>query len=174
MLRSTSLDGSPAAPPEGHDADAAGTAATVLSLGDLVAMCVIGFMTIGTRSTAVFQNHCCRSGDEPGNDFVHHRREYLAEWTPAAFRRLYYGPLWRPWPVHCQRSALWSGHWAHWPHPERLVLARYLRRTGRGCQCRSVDGSTNALLAQWFKDWRALAMSINNAGGAVGPVRRRS
>jgi MFS family permease len=29
---------------------------------------------------------------------------------------------------------------------------------------------TNALLAQWFKDWRALAMSINNAGGAVGTL----
>ena len=28
---------------------------------------------------------------------------------------------------------------------------------------------TNALLAQWFKDWRAL-MSINNAGGAVGTL----
>jgi MFS family permease len=29
---------------------------------------------------------------------------------------------------------------------------------------------TNALLAQWFKDWRALAMSINNAGGALGTL----
>ncbi len=29
---------------------------------------------------------------------------------------------------------------------------------------------TNALLAQWFKDWRAFAMSINNAGGAVGTL----
>jgi MFS family permease len=29
---------------------------------------------------------------------------------------------------------------------------------------------TNALLAQWFRDWRALAMSINNASAAVGQL----
>ena len=28
----------------------------------------------------------------------------------------------------------------------------------------------NALVAQWFKDWRALAMGINNAGGALGTL----
>jgi MFS family permease len=29
---------------------------------------------------------------------------------------------------------------------------------------------TNALLAHWFRDWRALAMSINNASAAVGQL----
>jgi MFS family permease len=29
---------------------------------------------------------------------------------------------------------------------------------------------TNALLAQWFRDWRALAMSINNASAAIGQL----
>jgi len=28
----------------------------------------------------------------------------------------------------------------------------------------------NALVAQWFRDWRAFAMGINNAGGAVGTL----
>src|SRR5437763_2239514 len=28
----------------------------------------------------------------------------------------------------------------------------------------------NALVAQWFRDWRALAMGINNAGSAVGTL----
>jgi len=29
---------------------------------------------------------------------------------------------------------------------------------------------TNALVAQWFRDWRAFAMGINNAGGALGTL----
>src|ERR671924_382490 len=29
---------------------------------------------------------------------------------------------------------------------------------------------TNALVAQWFRDWRALAMSINNASAALGQL----
>jgi MFS family permease len=29
---------------------------------------------------------------------------------------------------------------------------------------------TNALVAQWFRDWRALAMGINNAGAALGSL----
>ena len=29
---------------------------------------------------------------------------------------------------------------------------------------------TNALVAQWFRDWRALAMSINNASAAIGQL----
>ena len=138
----------------------------------LVAMCVIGFMTIGTRSTVssflktiiadlgtnretislIVATNIWLSGLlQPFAGYVMDRFGARGLFTASvAFYGLGIGLI-----------GLTQSVW--------YLLVIYGVLVGAASAGASMS-LTNALLAQWFKDWRALAMSINNAGGAVGTL----
>ena len=139
----------------------------------LVAMCVIGFMTIGTRSTVssflktiiadLGTNRETISFIVADNIWLSGLLQPFAGYIMDRFgaRGLFTASV-----------ALYGrGHWAHWSYATVSGTCSSVYGVLVGAASAGASMSlTNALLAQWFKDWRALAMSINNAGGAVGTL----
>ena len=138
----------------------------------LIAMCVIGFMTIGTRSTVssflktiiadlgtnretisfIVATNIWLSGLlQPFAGYVMDRFGARGLFTTSV---ALYG-------VGIGLIGLTHSVW--------YLLVIYGVLVGAASAGASMS-LTNALLAQWFKDWRALAMSINNAGGALGTL----
>jgi MFS family permease len=138
----------------------------------LVAMCVIGFMTIGTRSTVssflktiiadLGTNRETISFIVAANIWLSGLLQPFAGYTMDRFgaRGLFtvgvalYG-------LGIGLIGLTQSVW--------YLFVIYGVLVGAASAGASMS-LTNALLAQWFKNWRALAMSINNAGGAVGTL----
>src|SRR4026209_1373292 len=138
----------------------------------LVAMCVIGFMTIGTRSTvsSFLKTIIADLGTN---------RETIPFVVPT---NIWLSGLLQPFAGYvmdrCGARGLFTASVAVYGLGIGLIgltqsvsylLVIYGVLIGAASAGASMS-LTNALLAQWFKDWRALAMSINNAGGALGTL----
>ena len=138
----------------------------------LVAMCVIGFMTIGTRSTvsSFLKTIIADLGTN---------RETISFVIAA---NIWLSGLLQPFAGYIMdrfgARGLFTASVALYglgigliglTHSVWYLLVIYGVLVGAASAGASMS-LTNALLAQWFKDWRALAMSINNAGGAVGTL----
>jgi len=138
----------------------------------LVAVCLIGFMTVGTRATL-------------GNFF----KGIIADlsWDRGTISFVVAINLWISGLLQPFTGHLMDRFGARW------LLAISVTVYGLGVALIGFTNSfayllviygivvgaanagssmslTNALLAQWFRDWRALAMSINNASAAVGQL----
>ena len=138
----------------------------------LVAMCVIGFMTIGTRATAssFLKTIIADLGTNRGTiSFI-------------VATNIWLSGLLQPFAGYIMdrfgTRGLFTASVALYglgigliglTHSVWYLLVIYGVLVGAASAGASMS-LTNALLAQWFKDWRALAMSINNAGGAVGTL----
>jgi MFS family permease len=138
----------------------------------LVAMCVIGFMTIGTRSTvsSFLKTIIADLGTN---------RETISFIVAA---NIWLSGLLQPFAGYVMdrfgARGLFTASVALYglgigliglTHSVWYLFVIYGVLVGAASAGASMS-LTNALLAQWFKDWRALAMSINNAGGAVGTL----
>jgi MFS family permease len=138
----------------------------------LVAMCVIGFMTIGTRSTvsSFLKTIIADLGTN---------RETISFVIAA---NIWLSGILQPFAGYIMdrfgARGLFTASVALYglgigliglTHSVWYLLVIYGVLVGAASAGASMS-LTNALLAQWFKDWRALAMSINNAGGAVGTL----
>ena len=138
----------------------------------LVAMCVIGFMTIGTRSTvsSFLKTIIADLGTN---------RETISFVIAA---NIWLSGLLQPFAGYIMdrfgARGLFTASVALYglgigliglTHSVWYLFVIYGVLVGAASAGASMS-LTNALLAQWFKDWRALAMSINNAGGAVGTL----
>jgi MFS family permease len=138
----------------------------------LVAMCVIGFMTIGTRSTvsSFLKTIIADLGTN---------RETISF---VVATNIWLSGLLQPFAGYvmdrCGARGLFTASVAVYGLGIGLIgltqsvsylLVIYGVLIGAASAGASMS-LTNALLAQWFKDWRALAMSINNAGGALGTL----
>jgi len=138
----------------------------------LVAMCVIGFLTIGTRSTVssflktiiadLGTNRETISFIVATNIWLSGLLQPFAGYIMDRFgaRGLFMVSV----PLYGLGIGLIGLTYNVW-----YLLIIYGVLVGAASAGASMS-LTNALLAQWFKDWRALAMSINNAGGAVGTL----
>jgi len=138
----------------------------------LVAMCVIGFLTIGTRSTVssflktiiadLGTNRETISFIVATNIWLSGLLQPFAGYIMDRFgaRGLFMASV----PLYGLGIGLMGLTHSVW-----YLLVIYGVLVGVASAGASMS-LTNALLAQWFKDWRALAMSINNAGGAVGTL----
>jgi MFS family permease len=138
----------------------------------LVAMCVIGFLTIGTRSTvsSFLKNIIADLGTNretisfivATNIWLSGLLQPFAGYIMDRFgaRGLFMVSV----PLYGLGIGLIGLTHSVW-----YLLVIYGVLVGAASAGASMS-LTNALLAQWFKDWRALAMSINNAGGAVGTL----
>src|SRR3989442_4114383 len=138
----------------------------------LGAMCVIGFMTIGTRSTVssflktiiadLGTNRETISFIVATNIWLSGLLQPFAGYIMDRFgaRGLFMASV----PLYGLGIGLIGLTYNVW-----YLLIIYGVLVGAASAGASMS-LTNALLAQWFKDWRALAMSINNAGGAVGTL----
>ena len=138
----------------------------------LVAMCVIGFLTIGTRSTVssflktiiadLGTNRETISFIVATNIWLSGLLQPVAGYIMDRFgaRGLFMASV----PLYGLGIGLIG-----LTHNVWYLLVIYGVLVGAASAGASMS-LTNALLAQWFKDWRALAMSINNAGGAVGTL----
>jgi len=138
----------------------------------LVAMCVIGFLTIGTRSTVssflktiiadLGTNRETLSFIVATNIWLSGLLQPFAGYIMDRFgaRGLFMVSV----PLYGLGIGLIG-----LTHNVWYLLVIYGVLVGAASAGASMS-LTNALLAQWFKDWRALAMSINNAGGAVGTL----
>ena len=138
----------------------------------LVAMCVIGFLTIGTRSTVssflktiitdLGTNRETISFIVAMNIWLSGLLQPFAGYIMDRFgaRGLFMVSV----PLYGLGIGLIG-----LTHNVWYLLVIYGVLVGAASAGASMS-LTNALLAQWFKDWRALAMSINNAGGAVGTL----
>jgi MFS family permease len=138
----------------------------------LVAVCVIGFMTTGTRATL-------------GNFF----KSIIADlhWDRGTISFVVAVNLWvsgflQPFTGHLldRFGAKWlfAGSVAAYGLGVGLIgltdglgylLVIYGLLVGAATAGASMS-LTNALVAQWFREWRALAMSINNATAALGQL----
>jgi MFS family permease len=138
----------------------------------LVAMCVIGFMTIGTRSTvsSFLKTIIADLGTN---------RETISFIVAA---NIWLSGLLQPFAGYIMdrfgARGLFTASVALYgvgigliglTHSVWYLFVIYGVLVGAASAGASMS-LTNALLAQWFKDWRALAMSINNAGGAIGTL----
>ncbi len=138
----------------------------------LIAMCVIGFMTIGTRSTvsSFLKTMIADLGTN---------RETISF---VVATNIWLSGLLQPFAGYimdrCGARGLFTISVALYGLGIALIgltqsvsylLVVYGVLIGAASAGASMS-LTNALLAQWFKDWRALAMSINNAGGALGTL----
>ena len=138
----------------------------------LIAMCVIGFMTIGTRSTvsSFLKTMIADLGTN---------RETISF---VVATNIWLSGLLQPFAGYimdrCGARGLFTTSVALYGLGIGLIgltqsvsylLVVYGVLIGAASAGASMS-LTNALLAQWFKDWRALAMSINNAGGALGTL----
>ena len=138
----------------------------------LIAMCVIGFMTIGTRSTVssflktiiadLGTNRETISFIVATNIWLSGLLQPFAGYILDRFgaRGLFTASV-ALYGLGIGLIGLTQSVW--------YLLVIYGVLVGAASAGASMS-LTNALLAQWFKDWRALAMSINNAGGAVGTL----
>jgi MFS family permease len=138
----------------------------------LVAMCVIGFLTIGTRSTVssflktiiadLGTNRETISFIVATNIWLSGLLQPFAGYIMDRFgaRGLFMVSV----PLYGLGIGLIG-----LTHNVWYLLVIYGVLVGAASAGASMS-LTNALLAQWFKDWRASAMSINNAGGAVGTL----
>jgi MFS family permease len=138
----------------------------------LVAVCLMGFMTVGTRATL-------------GNFF----KTIIADlsWDRGTISFVVAVNLWISGLLQPFTGHLMDRFGARW------LFAISVTVYGLGVVLIGFTGSfayllviygivvgaanagssmslTNALLAHWFRDWRALAMSINNASAAVGQL----
>jgi MFS family permease len=138
----------------------------------LVAVCLIGFMTMGTRATL-------------GNFF----KSIIADlhWDRGTISFVVAVNLWisgflQPFAGHLLdrfgAQGLFAASVAAYGLGVGLMgftdslgylLVTYGLVLGAATAGASISLS-NALVAQWFRDWRALAMSINNASAAVGQL----
>jgi MFS family permease len=138
----------------------------------LVAVCLIGFMTIGTRATL-------------GNFF----KTIIADlsWDRGTISFVVAVNLWisgllQPFTGHLMDrfGARWLFAISVATYGLGVALMGFTNSFGYllviygimvgAASAGSSMSLTNALLAQWFRDGRALAMSINNACGAVGQL----
>ena len=138
----------------------------------LVAVCLIGFMTVGTRATL-------------GNFF----KGIIADlsWDRGTISFVVAVNLWISGLLQPFTGHLMDRFGARWLFTISLTVyglgvvligftssfAYLLVIYGIVVGAANAGSSmslTNALLAQWFRDWRALAMSINNASAAVGQL----
>src|SRR6266568_868913 len=138
----------------------------------LIAMCVIGFLTIGTRSTVssflktiiadLGTNRETISFIVATNIWLSGLLQPFAGYIMDRFgaRGLFMISV----PLYGLGIGLMGFTYNVW-----YLLIIYGVLVGAASAGASMS-LTNALLAQWFKDWRALAMSITNAGGAVGTL----
>jgi len=138
----------------------------------LVAVCLIGFMTVGTRATL-------------GNFF----KTIIADlsWDRGTISFVVAVNLWISGLLQPFTGHLMDRFGARWLFASSVtvyglgvvligftnsfayLLVIYGIVVGAANAGSSIS-LTNALLAHWFHDWRALAMSINNAGAAVGQL----
>jgi MFS family permease len=138
----------------------------------LVAVCLIGFMTVGTRATL-------------GNFF----KTIIADlsWDRGTISFVVAINLWISGLLQPFTGHLMDRFGARWLFAVSVtvyglgvaligfttsfayLLVIYGIIVG-AANAGSSMSLTNALLAQWFRDWRALAMSINNASAAVGQL----
>lgn len=138
----------------------------------LVAVCVIGFMTIGTRATL-------------GNFF----KTIIAElsWDRGTISFVVAVNLWISGVLQPFTGHLMDRFGARWlfaisvaAYGFGVVLMGFTNSVGYllviygvmlgAASAGSSMSLTNTLLAQWFRDGRAFAMSVNNACGAVGQL----
>ena len=138
----------------------------------LVAVCLIGFMTIGTRATL-------------GNFF----KAIIADlhWDRGTISFVVAINLWvsgflQPFTGHLMDrfGAKWLFAISIAGYGLGVALIGFTNGLGyllliygvlMGAATAGASMSlTNALVAQWFRDWRALAMSINNASAALGQL----
>jgi len=138
----------------------------------LVAVCLIGFMTVGTRATL-------------GNFF----KSIIADlsWDRGTISFVVAVNLWISGLLQPFTGHLLDRFGARWLFAISVtvyglgvaligfttsfayLLVIYGIIVG-AANAGSSMSLTNALLAHWFRDWRALAMSINNASAAVGQL----
>jgi MFS family permease len=138
----------------------------------LVAVCLIGFMTVGTRATL-------------GNFF----KAIIADlsWDRGTISLVVAVNLWISGLLQPFTGHLMDRFGARWLFAISVtvyglgvaligftssfayLLVIYGIIVGAANAGSSIS-LTNALLAHWFRDWRALAMSINNASAAVGQL----
>jgi MFS family permease len=138
----------------------------------LVAVCLIGFMTIGTRATL-------------GNFF----KTIIADlsWDRATISFVVAVNLWisgllQPFTGHLMDrfGARWLFAISVAAYGLGVALMGFTNSLGYllviygimvgAATAGSSMSLTNALLAQWFRDGRAFAMSVNNACGAIGQL----
>src|SRR6266446_601727 len=138
----------------------------------LVAMCLIGFMTIGTRSTvsSFLKTIVADLGTNRETiSFVVATNIWLSGFLqPFAGRFM----------DRCGARGLFTVSIALYglgigliglTHSVWYLFVVYGVLVGAASAGASMS-LANALVAQWFRDWRAFAMGINNAGGAVGTL----
>lgn len=138
----------------------------------LVGVCVIGFMTMGTRATL-------------GNFF----KSIIADlhWDRGTISFVVAVNLWISGLLQPFTGHLLDRFGAKWLFAASVaayglgvgligftssfgyLLVIYGLVIGAATAGASIS-LTNALVAQWFRDWRALAMSINNASAAIGQL----
>jgi MFS family permease len=138
----------------------------------LIAVCLIGFMTVGTRATL-------------GNFF----KGIIADlsWDRGTISFVVAVNLWISGLLQPFTGHLMDRFGARWlfaisvtvygvgvaligfTNSFAYLLVIYGIIVG-AANAGSSMSLTNALLAQWFRDWRAFAMSINNASAAVGQL----
>jgi MFS family permease len=138
----------------------------------LVAFCLIGFMTMGTRATL-------------GNFF----KSIIADlnWDRGTISFVVAVNLWisgllQPFTGHVMDrfGARWLFAISVTAYGLAVALIGFTNGVGYllaiyglilgAATAGSSMSLTNAVLAQWFRDWRAFAMSINNASAAVGQL----
>jgi MFS family permease len=138
----------------------------------LAALCLIGFMTIGTRATL-------------GNFF----KTIIADlsWDRGTISFVVAVNLWisgllQPFTGHLMDR--FGGRWLFvisvTTYGLSVVLIGFTNSFGYllviygimlgAASAGSSMSLTNAMLAHWFHDWRALAMSINNSSAAIGQL----
>src|SRR5712691_11545716 len=155
----------------GHDTDTTHTTADG-PLGDFVAACVMGFITIGTRSTvsSFLKTIIADLGTNRETiSFVVATNIWL-----SGFLQPFAGYILD----RCGARGLFTVSIALYglgigliglTHSVWYLFVVYGGLVGAASAGASMS-LANALVAQWFRDWRAFAMGIKNAGGAVGTL----